>query len=329
MMIIEQTSKELLSDRDIIIHSVYDNYTIDDIYENSIVDMHESFNSLMEAMTIYELSEKANLIAINESGFIKKFFDGLLNILKKAWDSITSIFSKAKDSLNKKSTATNTKLFELKKREVSLNDTIQITLKNARCKDIYAVDQDIDRYFKNTDEYLKVISTSCIKLIGRISDIDSKVTDYSQLYIEDYPELIDISNASDKFDFMTDDLIREVETFKETVSCRELFKRLSDTDKYIQKLDKAYKQTKSIFISCRRDISNMQRSAMKIKHEDNVQAFIKSVLYSMSKYYNELFKDIITMNTTLSRNINDFHNAYNLAIDYIIKGKDSIVIDFD
>ena len=323
MQFIEQTSKELLSNHDMILNIFDDNYTIDNIYENSIVDMHESFNSLMEAMTIYELSEKANIV-INEAGFIKKFFDGLLNILKKAWGAIKSIFSKSKESLDKKFSIANKKLFEIKQREVSLDTTIQITLKNAY-DDMDDEFKDVDMFFKFIDRNLKDVYSVMIRCINSIKTEDKEGFDR---IIEDFDELYEKYN--DKYFNKRDDLTHNFDgsIVKKTMSCGELFDKLSDIDKYKQMLSDSVNRTKKLFDKCEQDIKRAQRELTKLEDRSDYVTFIKPFSEEITKFYGDLSRDILCMNRFYSININRWYNIYNLAIDSIVDGKDSIVIDF-
>lgn len=304
-----------------------DNYDIDDIYENSIIDIHESFNSLMEAMTIYELSEKANLIAINEDNLIKRFFDGLLNILKKAWNAVKSIFSKSKDNLDKKIATANKKIEDTeKKEEIDKKDTIEIILKNVNKGGMSELGNNIDSIFRNINFKLKRFGESTVDHLSSLT-LPPEATEGYDKTESRYDK--DLDEFSKYIDYCYDYISDSDSNIKETLSYTKLVDRISDANRYYKIHSNAFNETKKIFDICKHNVIVMRRVVDRTDFTNNKNGdLIKSLAKDMQRIYSRSFQKILLVNRYYLNKISEFHSAYTIALSKLVGGKDNVTIDF-
>ena len=317
MQFIEQTSKELLSNHDMILNIFDDNYTIDNIYENSIVDMHDTFNLLMEAMTIYELSEKANIV-INEAGFIKKFFDGLLNILKKAWGAIKSIFSKAKKITDEKIDKSqrllrNKEMFE---RVSNNHKKIKLIIKNVNIRNFYDIDTSIfDKHIERPKKIVEKIVTyaNSMSLIDKADYNGDRQKRYERLYVDLVNGVAYDSDNGDEIIFS------ESKQQTESLDSAEIIKRLKDSKKISTTLQDAYDSSRKAIEECKKSIKVIEDAAFS-GQKGELSLLIGTNVKVLGGLYNRTLKKLENLDRRVIKAINGFTSLYQNA--YVLLSKD-------
>ena len=320
-MIIEQTSKELLSEYNSShnIYSIYDkNYTLDDMHENMIINLHQQFNTLLEEMTVVNFVVENKLYPITEETIIKKFCNGLLNIVKRAWEAIKSIFSKAKKITDEKIDKSqrllrNKEMFE---RVSNNHKKIKLIIKNVNIRNFYDIDTSIfDKHIERPKKIVEKIVTyaNSMSLIDKADYNGDRQKRYERLYVDLVNGVAYDSDNGDEIIFS------ESKQQTESLDSAEIIKRLKDSKKISTTLQDAYDSSRKAIEECKKSIKVIEDAAFS-GQKGELSLLIGTNVKVLGGLYNRTLKKLENLDRRVIKAINGFTSLYQNA--YVLLSKD-------